>query len=290
MVLQRPDFTFESGKAVNSQESEFHFGSRPGPGRLAVGWTRTRIQDSPVPARAALQEENWEPFSKGNRPVLESQLACVRACMHLHMDVSLCVHVCRCVRLHMDVSLCVRVCRGGGWGGTSRPSPSAASLPAASPTVCCGRCLAVPWQRRNRMYLWIAAGTSPSSQAAHTVPLPKGLLRRRTAWVQVGDKWYLCPEGGRDGILHGVSGGEGRGEEEEDTRVHSPAEALLWELAAASLCPTEDAKETAWEEELPSTGLVCGRLIAVFPTITVAPHGGRALCQDMCSVLRLANI
>ena len=80
------------------------------------------------------------------------------------------------------------------------------------------------------------------------------------------------------------------GEEEEDIRVHSPAEALLWELAAASLCPTEDAKETVWEEELPSTGLVCGRLIAVFPTITVAPHGGRALCQDMCSVLRLANI
>lgn len=81
----------------------------------------------------------------------------------------------------------------------------------------------------------------------------------------------------------------GGGEEKEDTRVHSPAEALLWQLVAASLCPTEDAKETAWEEELPSTGLVCGRLIAVFPTITVAPHGGRALCQDMCLVLRLAN-
>ena len=220
-------FYFQIRKSSNSQESEFHFGSRPGPGRLAVGWTRTRIQDSPVPARAALQEENWKPFSKGNRPVLESQLACVRACVRLHMGVSLCVHVCRCVRLHMgvslcvrvcrcvrlhmDVSLCVRVCRGGGGGGTSRPSPSAASLPAANPTVCCGRCLAVPWQRRNRMYLWIAAGTSPSSQAAHTVPLPKGLLRRRTAWVQVGDKWCLCREGGRDGILRGVSGGEGRG-------------------------------------------------------------------------------
>ena len=92
-------------------------------------------------------------------------------------------------------------------------------------------------------------------------------------------------------MVSSVGSAVGRGgEEEEDIRVHSPAEALLWELAAASLCPTEDAKETVWEEELPSTGLVCGRLIAVFPTITVAPHGGRALCQDMCSVLRLANI
>lgn len=32
-------------------------------------------------------------------------------------------------------------------------------------------------------------------------------------------------------------------------------------LVSASLCPSEDAKEAAWEEQLPSAGLVCGHRI-----------------------------
>ena len=61
------------------------------------------------------------------------------------------------------------------------------------------------------------------------------------------------------------------------------------ELVSVSLCPSEEAKEAAWEEELPSTGLVCGQWITVFPTIIATTHGGSALCRDLCSVLHLAN-
>ena len=234
-----------------------------------MGWTRMRIRDNPVPARA----ETLSRKRIGNPSLWAICLswkanlhACVRACVRLHVDVRLSGHAC--------VS-------GWGWGGTSRPSPICSLAASRQPqlSVVADVCLC---HGNARTGCTSGLQQGQAHAAAHTVPLPKGLLQRRTAWVQVGDKWCLCREGGRDGILHGVSGGEGRGKEEEDTRVHSPAEALLWELPAASLCPSEDAKQTAWEEELPSTGLVCGRPSLSFPRVQrLLTEGG--LCARSCA-------
>lgn len=192
------------------------------------------------------------------------------------------VRVCGCVCLCVGASLCIRV-SGGGAGRCPGPHPSAAPLPAASLSHLLWQMFGCPWQRQNRMYLWIATGTSPHSQAAHTVPFPKGLLQR-TTWVQVGDKWCLYQETGRAGILRGVSGRGGGGR--MCTAQLSPSSSGL---VSVSLCPSEDAKEAAWAEQLPSAGLVCGHRITVFPTIIATTHGGSSLCRDSCSVLHLAN-
>lgn len=133
------------------------------------------------------------------------------------------------------------------------------------------------------------SGLQQGQAHAHRPPTPSS--PKACCEEPLGSRWGQWYRAGGRQRWHppwGSAVRRGGGEEKEDTRVHSPAEALLWQLAAASPLPTEDAKETAWEEELPSTGLVCGRLIAVFPTITVAPHGGRALCQT-CAAFRSAN-
>lgn len=142
-----------------------------------------------------------------------------------HVGMCVCaMYVCLCV------CTCVHACFGGvsfpvsSLAGSRVPStascacsvprPSTAPLQPPAPDVCCGRCLAVPWQRQNRMYLWIAAGTSSHSQAALTVSLPKGLLGRTTG-VQVGDKWCLY---GRE--AEPVSSLGSVVEEGEDTCAH----------------------------------------------------------------------
>lgn len=103
-------------------------------------------------------------------------------------------------------------------------------LPA--PAICCGRCLAVPWQRQNRMCLWIEAGTSPRSQAAHAVPFPKGLLQR-TAGVQVaGRAMFISGERQSPGPLPSEASGAGAGGDVYAQRVG----VLLPLLQAAWVC------------------------------------------------------
>lgn len=77
-----------------------------------------RIQDNPVSCQGCFRKRTGNP-SAGNLPVLESQL--LHACM-LALPARGCKSVCACV---------------SGWGvegGRPGPHPSAASLPAASPS------------------------------------------------------------------------------------------------------------------------------------------------------------
>lgn len=174
-VLQRLGFTFESGKALTSRKVN----SISGADQDLGGWLWARPGQE---FRTTRSLPGLLSRKRTGNPSLRE------ICLSWKANLHACMLACVC--LHMDVSLCVHVCRGGGRVGDvpALTHPQPRCQPPA-PAVCCGRCLAVPWQRQNRMYLWIAAGTSPRSQAAHTVPLPKGLLRRRTTWVQVGDKW-----------------------------------------------------------------------------------------------------
>lgn len=103
-------------------------------------------------------------------------------------------------------------------------------LPA--PAVCCGRCLAVPWQHQNRMCLWIEAGTSPRSQAAHAVPFPKGLLQRTTGVHVAGRAMFISRERQSPGPLSSEASGAGAGGDVYAQRVG----VLLPLLQAAWVC------------------------------------------------------
>lgn len=163
-----------------------------------MSWTRTRTQeDSVLPGIFSqdLREESQElrplPYGKAAGPGRPTHMhACVCTC------TSVCVRVCACLGVCVGGPFQAQVLLGLAPPPTLPPVPVQAlthprphcQLP--DPAVCCGRCLAVPWQRQNRMYLWIAVGTSPHSQASLAVSLPKDLLGR-TAGVQVRDKWCL---------------------------------------------------------------------------------------------------
>lgn len=249
------------------QENKFHLGSRMRPQAVPGAWLwagpgqefrrAQPCQDYACDISQDLQEESWKlgTLPHGTSACPRSQVACRHACVY-HVCVFVCAY--GCARTLWGVSF-----PGSSLAGSaspppascacSRPRPSTAPLQPPAPDVCCGRCLAVPWQRQNRMYLWIAAGTSPHSQAALTVSLPKDLLGRTTG-VQVGDKWCLY---GRE--AEPVSSSGSVAEEGEDTCAHPswvpPSPGSLCLLSSALRC---HAKEVGWEEGLPGSSWSAG--------------------------------
>lgn len=148
---------------------------------------------------------NWELFPMGNGPVPEAvQTQRAGACLRSSGAGG-------AVSRRLPGSL-----SSAGLAGScvlSTPASGARPRPRCQPpaaAVCCGRCLAVPWQRQNRMCLWIAAGTSPRSQAAHAVPFPKGVLRRTTQ-VQVGMDGVCIRRKAEPASSKGSVAGDGEG-------------------------------------------------------------------------------
>lgn len=89
--------------------------------------------------------------------------------------------------------MCVNACtyvHGVGSGGVPQATAQLQALvpgppyprpllSAASPSRLLWQMfLAVPWQRQNRMYLWIVAGTNPRAKAGRACPSPKARWER----------------------------------------------------------------------------------------------------------------
>lgn len=203
----------------------------------------------------------------GSLSVLESQLTCM--------------HVCACVFWGVVPSH-TQVLLGLVPPPPLPPVPIRALTPPGprcqppAPAICCGRCLAVPWQRQNRMYLWIAAGTSPCSQAALAFPCPKA------CWVEL-----LGSRSGANAVFMGERQSQhpprGQWQGRGRTPRHIPAE--IFPVCGACMCSSLPLRVLILREQVGrEAGGLQGWFVgvtSVFPTIIATTHQGIALGQDL---------
>lgn len=135
------------------------------------------------------------PYGKSACPGRPTRMyACVSA---LYVSSCMCVCLCRC-----GVSFLLGLVSPPPLPVQALTHPRPRCQPPA-PAVCCGRCLAVPWQRQNRMYLWILPGCP--------CRFPPQRLAGKNCWGPGRGQMVFVWERGRASVLLGVSGSGRRG-------------------------------------------------------------------------------